>query len=222
MEDLDRHSLERTFREIQERLFRLLNYATSVIASVQNNPEFLPEFAESVIVLGVSRIEAFFISDVSLGTKHRQRTVRRHLRKHGHEVALSCDVPTLVKLIRRGVSFQHGAKRLDNLFRLIFGCSVWPNDDVRETVLEFVRLRNFLVHSSGADWSQDGAHPPDYAEQFRKADVLTVRRYGQFATYHVDHYKALLFLREAILAAVEQLKYLEERIVRDVTWADTE
>jgi hypothetical protein len=52
-----------------------------------------------------------------------------------------------------------------------------------------------------------------YAPQFRRADVLSVRRYGDFAVYSVDHYKALLFVRDATLHVVEQLKYLEQRLV---------
>ena len=48
--------------------------------------------------------------------------------------------------------------------------------------------------------------------------MLSVRRYGEFAVYSVDHYKALLFVREATLGVVEQLKYLEQRLVRDTSW----
>jgi Domain of unknown function (DUF4160) len=45
-------------------------------------------------------------------------------------------------MVRRRVSFEDGGRRLDNLFKLIFTCSVWPSDDVRDVVLDLVLLRN--------------------------------------------------------------------------------
>jgi hypothetical protein len=33
-------------------------------------------------------------------------------------------------------------------------------------------------------------------------------------------YKALLFVRGATLGVVEQLKYLEQRLVREMSWAE--
>jgi hypothetical protein len=56
--------------------------------------------------------------------------------------------------------------------------------------------------------------------RFRRADVLSVRRYGAFAVYSVDSYKALQFFRGAIQCVVEQLKYLEARLVHDMSWTE--
>lgn len=220
MPDPNRPSLESAFHTIQNRMVRLLNYATVVAPSVVDKPDLLPELADSVVVLVVSRLDAFFISLVSLGTRHRERTIRKHFCKHGHEQARNCDLPTLVKLVRRRVSFEDAGKRLDNLFRLIFQCSVWPSDDVRDVVLDLVLLRNLIVHSDGSDWSQDGVVAAAYATQFRRADVLSVRRYGEFTVYSVDHYRSLLFVKDATMNVVEQLKYLEARLVRDMGWTE--
>src|SRR5688572_13023220 len=117
-------------------------------------------------------------------------------------------------MVRRRVSFEEGGKRLDNLFKLVFVCSVWPSDAHRELVLDLVLLRNLIVHSNGQDWSQDGVHQPAYALQFRRADVLAVRRYGDLATYSVDRHKALRFLHEAVQAIVDQAKYLEGQLAQ--------
>jgi hypothetical protein len=51
--------------------------------------------------------------------------------------------------------------------------------------------------------------------------VLSVRRYGTYAVYSVDPHRALLFVREAMVGLVEQLKYLEQRLVHDMSWAET-
>jgi hypothetical protein len=201
-------------------MVQLLEYATTVAPLVAQDPKLLPELADSVVVLVVARIDGFFSDMVSLGTRHRERVVRKHFHKKGHEGARSCDLPTLVKLVRSRISFENGGKRLDNLFRLIFRCSVWPSNEVRDVVLDLALLRNLIVHNSGQDWSQDGVMPAAYAAQFRGADVLSARQYGKFAVYSVDHYKALLFVRKATLCVVDQLKYLEERIVRDMSWAE--
>jgi hypothetical protein len=219
--DPDRPSLESAFHTIQSRMVRLLNYATAVAPAVKDKPDLLPELADSVVVLVVSRLDAFLISLVSLGTRHRETAVRKHLHKHGHPNARACDLPTLVRLIRRRVSFEDGGRRLDNLFRLVFRCSVWPSEDVRDIVLDLVLLRNLIVHSDGSDWSQDGAVTASYASQFRRADVLSIRKYGELAVYSVDHYRALLFVKEATLNIVEQLRHLEAALVRDMSWAES-
>jgi hypothetical protein len=222
MPDLNRPSLDSAFHSIQRRMVQLLEYATMAAPLVAQDPKLLPELADSVVVLVVARLDGFFQDMVSLGTRHRERVVRKHFHKHGNERARSCDLPTLIKLVRSRVSFESGGKRLDNLFQVIFQCSVWPSAEVRDVVLDLALLRNFIVHNSGQDWSQEGMTSAAYAAQFRGADVVSTRRYGEFAVYSVDHYKALLFVRNATLCVVDQLKYLEERIVRDTSWAESQ
>lgn len=194
-------------------MVRLLDFANTVAPSVKGNPQLVSELAESLIVLAVTRLDAFYGSLVSLGVRHREQEIREHFQKQGHENARTCDLPTLVRLVRRRVSFEDGGKRLDNLFRLVFQRSVWPSAGNRDLVLDLVRLRNFIVHSSGQDWSQEGVSPATYASQFKRADVLAIRRYGDLATYSVDHQKALLFLRDGAQAIVEQTKYLRQHLV---------
>jgi len=218
--DLGRPSLKSAFQTIQRRMVQLLEYASVVVPSIREYPHLTPELADSVVVLIVARLEAFFNDLVSLGTRHREDTLRKHFQKNGHKDARTCDLPTLVTLVRGRVSFENGGKRLDNLFLLMFQCSVWPSSDVRDVVLDLVLLRNLIVHNCGIDWSQDSVVPAAYASQFRAADVLSVRRYGEFAVYSVDHYKALLFVKDATLNVVKQLQYLEQHLVNNMTWAE--
>jgi hypothetical protein len=220
MVDLNHPSLQSAFQTVQKRMVSLMEYASAAAPAIKEEIHLLPELADSVVVLAVSRLDAFFIDLVSLGTRHREQTLRHYFVEHGHKDAGSCDLPTLVKMVRRRVSFGNGGRRLDNLFRLIFNCSVWPNDGVRDLVLDLALLRNFIVHSSGQDWSNEGVTLADYATQFRRASVLSVRRYGTFAVYSVDPHQALLFMREAMVGIVEQLKHLERRVVHDMSWAE--
>ena len=221
MPDLDRRSLESAFHTLERRMVQLLDYASAVAPRVKDNPQLLPELADSVVVLVMARLDGFFNDLVSLGTRYRERSIRQRLQRDGHEQARTCDLPALVQLVRRRVSFEDGGKRLDNLFRLVFQCSVWPSEEVRDVVLDLALLRNLIVHNSGQDWSQEGVVSARYAAQFRRADVLSVRQYKEFSAYTVDHYKALLFVKDATLGVVEQLKYLEQRLVRDMSWTDS-
>lgn len=222
MPHLNRPPLESAFRTIKVRMVSLLEYATVVVSAVKDDPRLLPEHADSVIILAVSRLDWFFQDVLSLGTRHREQVLRKHFSRHGHKSAMTCDLPTLVKMVRRRVSFEDGGRRLDNVFRLMFGCSVWPTDEVRDVVLDLVLLRNFIVHSSGQDWSHDGSVPGDYAPQFRQSGVLTVRWYGAFAVYSVDPFRALQFFRQAISAVVELLEHLERRLVHDTSWSESQ
>ena len=78
--------------------------------------------------------------------------------------------------------------------------------------MDLVSLRHFIIHSSGQDWNQNGLSQAAYAPQFKRADVIEVRHYGDLATYSIDHYKTLLFVRDAVEAIVEQAKYLETNL----------
>ena len=64
---------------------------------------------------------------------------------------------------------------------------------------------------------QQVASPRGRDEQAR---VLDARRHGPFTVYSVDPYRALLFVREAMSGVLEQLQYLETRLVQDMSWAD--
>jgi len=212
MVDLNQPSLAPAFQAVRRRMTQLLGFATAAAPAVRDRPDLLPELADSVVVLAVTRYESFPAEVVSLGTRHREHAVRKRFAKHGHPEALTCDLRTLVKLVRRRLKFEDSGRRLDNLFNLMFRCSVWPSDDVRDVVLGLILLRNLIVHSGGQDWGQDGVVAAAYAAQFRRADVLSVRKYQDLAVYSVEHFKALLFLRDAVAAIVAQLKYLEEHV----------
>ena len=43
----------------------------------------------------------------------------------------------------------------------------------------------------------------------------------RYTAHSVDHYKALLFVEDAALGVVEQLKYLEQRVVQDISWTES-
>ncbi len=85
-------------------------------------------------------------------------------------------------------------------------------------LVDLILVRNMIVHASGRDF-RFLAQQAAYAPQFRRADVLNKREYGaEMAVYSLDYYKALLFFQQAVLVAVEQLKYLESKIVTDTSW----
>jgi hypothetical protein len=121
-------------------------------------------------------------------------------------------MPTLVRLVRRRVSFENDGRRLENLFRLVFQCEPWPSPDTRELILDLVRLRNWLVHGAGQDWSQDGVHSAAYALQFRTVGFVNKRRYGDLCTYTVDRSQSLLFLRDAGKAIIKLAIHLEQQL----------
>lgn len=74
--DLGRPSLKSAFQTIQRRMVQLLEYASVVVPSIREYPHLTPELADSVVVLVVARLEAFFNDLVSLGTRHREDTLR--------------------------------------------------------------------------------------------------------------------------------------------------
>ena len=185
-------------------------YATTAAPLIAQDPKLLSELADSVVVLAVARVDGFFNDMVSLGTRHREQAVRKHFRKQGYERARSCDLPTLIKLVRSRVSFENGGKRLDDLFQLIFRCSVWPSAGVRDVVLDLALLRNLIVHNGGQDWSQDGVMPATYAAQFGGADVLSAETLWRIRSLLCRPLQGIdVRTEKAMLCVVDQLRYLE-------------
>ena len=216
-------SLKSAIQTMLQRMTQLLNYATAVAPCVKQNPELMTELSESAVLLMAARLDAFLATLVSLGAQCRERTVRKQLWKDGNEVALSCETPDLVKLVRDRVSYKKGGKRLNNLFHLILGCSVWPSDKVRDDALDLVLLRNMIVHGDGRDWSQDGVRPAEYASQFRRhANLLRVSRYGDLVTYCVDPGEVLPFIKDAALNIIDEIRYLDQRLVLDTSWTKSD
>jgi len=211
-------SLEIAFDGFLGQLHHLVDYGNAVAPVVHGNPKMVAELRDAMIVLLVARLDWFYQSLLSLAVRHREADIRALLVNDRKPEAASCSMPALVRLIRRKVKFKDDARVLDNTCRRIFGCSVWPNDQVRDVVLDLVHLRNMIVHVDGHDWSQDGVHQADLAGQFRGADVLDGTRYGQFVTYSVNSMKAMVFMRAATVAIVEQVQYLRARIVDDTAW----
>jgi hypothetical protein len=183
MDDLNRPSLRSAFDGAAKNMVALLEYATAAAKALPSDVGLLEQLSDSVVVLAAARVDGFYVHVVSLGTRHKEPTLRAHFVAHGHPDASSCNLPALVKLARRRVSFERGGRRLANLFQLMFNCELWPSDEVRDTVLDLVLLRNMLVHNDGTDVSHDGEITADYATQFRRADVLNVSRYGTLAVY---------------------------------------
>jgi hypothetical protein len=216
MPDLNKPSLDSAFHTLTKRMVRLLEHANAVTPIVRQKSDLAPELADALIL--VVRLEAFFNAVVSLGTRHREQTVRRELVKRGLKHARNCSLPELVKLIRSKISFENNGAKLDELFQLMFGCSVWPSNDVRDVVLDLVLLRNMIVHNSGEDFSQDGVAMASYARQFRRADVLQISDYGGLAVYRVDPYKMLTLMRDAALSIVALATYLEVKLIKDTGW----
>lgn len=100
MPDLNRPSLDVAFQELENKLVQVLEYATAVAPLASEKAEVLSSLAESLVVLVVVRIDEFFKSLVSLGARHKEQVVRAHFRKQDVPHAGTCDLPTLMKLVR--------------------------------------------------------------------------------------------------------------------------
>jgi hypothetical protein len=73
-------------------MVRLLDYANAVAPSLKAQPRLLPELSDSLVVLAVTRLDAFFRSLVSLGARAREQQIRKHFQKHGSKDARTCAV----------------------------------------------------------------------------------------------------------------------------------
>lgn len=218
--ELDLASLRNTFQTVQRQTVQLLQFARLVVPIVQENPKYAQELSDSLVVLVVVRLEAFYTNLLSHGARHREGAVRKHLVKNGYPDAKACILPQLVRLVRSQVSFKKEGAKIDRLCRLMFQQPLWVSADVRDVILDLVLLRNLVVHNAGGEWSQDEVIEATYGTQFRTCEVLTVKRYGEFVVYNVDYFKSLQFMQKAVLSIVEELRYLNEHVVNRLAWTE--
>src|SRR4029078_8337183 len=86
-ERVDPPNLASAFRTFEHRMTRLLDYANAVAPSVKEQPDLVSELGDSVVVLAVTRLDAFYVSLVSLGTQPREREIRKVLQARPRECA---------------------------------------------------------------------------------------------------------------------------------------
>jgi hypothetical protein len=221
------------------RLGELTGYRSAVGPVILNQPQpVVRVFVDGCLVLTVARLENLMHSIVGVAARHRERALREHLTQNGsrqaREHAKTCDLRGLVRLAKREhLSFlKDGGVRLDRLFGVLFGCSVWANAEVHDALHDLVVIRNMIVHDGGAEVGfGDAGHS---AAQLRRSDVLNVKTYpaldprthpGRHPDAYVDWNineidprKALgLLLRSAEAISLEY-EHLCNHLARDDRW----
>lgn len=213
-------TLESPFFFYQRRLSGAAAYIEAVTPYVVQNPASLRVLVDGSIVLAIAYLEDFLGSILGLASHHRQAALRRFFGKHGstdeRARAATCDLPALIGMARRRLSFKKQGAPIERIFSVLFGCSPWPSDGVRDVVLDLVLIRHMIVHAGGAEAGIGRTR--QYAAQLRRTEVLTVRAYGEYSTYHVDPWKALLLYRDAMVALESLLHHLRKELVESDRW----
>jgi hypothetical protein len=168
------------------------------------------------VVLTVAIFEEFLKSVLSFSCHKREAALRGHFAALGNPAeratAATCDRPTLVRMVRRRVSFRQDAQQLRRVFDVAFGFSPWPSPDAATLILDLVRLRQVIVHEGGRLSAESAA-------QFATAGVIDQTEYQDLVTHRLNQNGALLLWGNATNALIEQAKYFREGALQDPIWA---
>ena len=207
--------------EYAKRLDETTSYLDAVIPLVAANPSLVRIITESNFALAQAYYAYFLRSLLASGARWRQKELKKHLCKNATREdqarIRTADLPSLIHEIKRRFSFSRHARSIDGMFRAVFGFAAWPSEDLRERILDLVRVRNLMIHESGVDLGL--GKPGVAAAQLRKKEVLETTSYGEYTIYRIDHRRALLELfPDAYRALQSQMLYLRDELSKDASW----
>lgn len=209
---------ENAFAHYQRQLPKMAEYMRSVIPYLAQNRTGIDIFADSVFVLMFAWHEQFLKSLVSSAIRYRQTQAREYLSKSGKPAdaqrALDCDFPTLMSIGRGRVSFRKGAAPVERLITALFGFSVWPNDDVRNHIIDLNVLRQLIVHHSGSNVGDS------YWDQVSDKSILKTKQYGDRPPIRSINYEycVMEFMLRAFEALDQQSKYVRGELLKRPEW----
>jgi hypothetical protein len=212
--------LETTFACYEMDLAEVVEYTSAVMPYIVEKPTSLRVFMNGSIVLSVAHLEDFLRSLVGTAGHLREGALRTYLAQYGNDAdkdrVKTCDLIPLVRMAKSSLSFKKGGVPISRIFDAVFHCSPWPSDAVRDVILDLVFVRNMIVHSGSAEVGVGGVGA--HAKQFRRADVFTIRSYGEFTTYRIDPLRTLRFYHQALMALKSQVDHLRVQIVKSDGW----
>ncbi len=206
---------ESSFTRYSDRIVETNAFAAAAVPFLTENPKALRVFAEGLVVLAVADYSDFLRHLVAMGVHKHEDRARAYLVRlsgaHGSDISKS-GRPELTQALWARLSFKNDARRIEALFDALFECSPWPSEEVKETILDFVLVRNFIIHSGSVDVAIPGGHAR-YLSQLRRADVFNVQSIGDATIWRLNHVKAVAFLKNAFAAIAHQTRYLRSKLI---------
>ena len=116
----------------------------------------------------------------------------------------------------RRFSWKKEGARTDQLFSHLFGFSLWPNAEVKASILDLNVLRQLIVHHGGASLGEE------YWSQLHDKTLVRRTAYGPPVPpiHRVDYERCYLFTLIALRALVKQAQYIQEEMLKQPRWTE--
>jgi hypothetical protein len=205
--------LDVTFGVYSGRFGQLSEYIEAVTPGLILNRRGLPLFVESTIVLIEAWHEDFLASLVAHATCEKEPETRRYLIGQGRREAADCTLESLIAMAVGRIGFKNRGQRMEEIFLELFGFSPWPNDTIRNQIVDLGLLRQIVVHHSS------GVLGDDYWNQLTDKTLLGTNQCRDLPTIRrINHEEGLIFIRNVTLALIEQFKYLRSEMSHRPEW----
>jgi hypothetical protein len=196
---------------------QMTSYTSAVTPHLLKEPDAVPFFIDSSVVLMMAWHEEFLKSIFAYGIRHREAAAREYFAAHGHDSerprAGTCDLRELIGMGRRRVTFKGRGAVAEKLFLHLFEFGLWPSDDVRDRVADVSIIRQLIVHHGGASLGDD------YWNQLSDKALVTTTQYGDLpAIRRIDYGRCLVFLKDAFLALATQAYHLRDEMLKRPEW----
>ena len=206
------------FSEYQGKLMEMhdyINVMTPFILQKKLNRASIGLFVEGAIVMTVVHYEEWLKAILTAAVPHRKQAVIEHFKSGANakeqRLAEGGSRKQLASLIQNRVSFQRSGASIERTFLALFNCSSWPDETTRNQIIEFVVIRNVIVHSLGGGVGEGDDQP--HIARLKSLKVVTKRSYGDWDVYTVDPILALEHgLRQVMGAIKSQFEFLEKEL----------
>ncbi len=214
----EKRELQMAFSSYEHNLSEIATYIQAMTPmALQHKLEYssITLFVEGLVVMTVVRYEEFLKALLTTAVATRKEVVRDYLKKspkeHERRLAENGSRKTLAALIRARVSFQRSGNSIEQTFQDVFGCSAWPDQETREQIMEFVTVRNVIVHSLAGEVGEQDEQPQ--LAKLKRLDVVRKSVYGDVTVYTVAAVKVLEeSMKKTLPALGSQLEFLKSTL----------
>ena len=200
------------FNRFSFQINKMGKYVSITIPIVEKlKDEDIMQFALEYILLRiVSFIEEFLGCIILIGGCWQEALLRSYFLDFGSDKAKTdvqggCNLGSLIHYAKSEISFKNNAKKIERIFRHLFGLSPFPDQKTKDIILDMVLVRNIIIHEGG--WPSE-----QHFRQVRTSGAIKISRTIKMSAGETSFYKLEITDKKFVLNAVMAVQSLMQHL----------
>ncbi len=134
---------------------RLATFAQFVARAARptDDPSLRDTGVEAIVIMQSAYLDEYLRCLVTQATLRNPAAVREHLQQRGSDEeragSQGWNEWQLSRAALRRVTYKNNWSKLDGIFGVLFGATIWPDEDTGRLLRDLMRIRNVYVHEGG-------------------------------------------------------------------------